>query len=120
MGHAPATSAELAFLVAHRRFRRLSVADGVATVAWETRTVGEATIRGPLGLAVRLVVAQLRLYDAACDHDALIRDRAAFEAASTFRGWQEDPGEAPLELRNCRRCNSTISDGTRAPMEMSA
>lgn len=44
--------------------RRLSPDIGVVTIAWQTRTVGEATIRGPLDEVVRRVVADLRRYDA--------------------------------------------------------
>lgn len=55
---------DLAFLVRHPRFRRLSSDGTTTTVAWQTRTVGEASLRGPLDEVVRMVVAELRRYDA--------------------------------------------------------
>lgn len=46
-------------------------------------------------------------------HEALKRDRAAFEAATTFGGWQPivDTTER-LELRTCTVCHTTLCDGT--------
>lgn len=46
-------------------------------------------------------------------HEAMKKFRAAFEIATSFLGWQPDVDGAPLELRNCRLCGSTLCDGTR-------
>jgi hypothetical protein len=51
-------------------------------------------------------------------HEALKRVRRAFEVATRFVGWQPDVDGAPLELRNCRLCGSTMCDGTRQTQEM--
>lgn len=53
-------------------------------------------------------------------HEDLKRVRRTFVAATTFQGWQEDPGNQPYELRLCRGCHSTICDGTRREPPMPA
>lgn len=45
-------------------------------------------------------------------HDAMKSPRLLYEAVTQFRGWQEQVDDAPLELRTCRICGSTLSDGT--------
>jgi hypothetical protein len=52
----------------------------------------------------------------ACDrevHEVLKVARPDYEAATEFRGWQEDGEGGELELRNCACCGSTLCDGTR-------
>lgn len=46
-------------------------------------------------------------------HSELKKDRETFEAATIFRGWQQDIDLPPFELRQCRACGSTLCDGTR-------
>jgi hypothetical protein len=46
-------------------------------------------------------------------HAELKRDRGRFVTATVFRGWQEDRDLPAFELRNCKRCQSSLSDGTR-------
>lgn len=56
----------------------------------------------------------------ACDrdvHEALKKDRTAYEAATYLIGWQPQTRKRnEMELRNCRACNSTLHDGTTRPL----
>lgn len=48
-------------------------------------------------------------------HAILRSFRATFVQATIFAGWQEDEKGSYFELRRCRGCGSTLSDGTRKP-----
>lgn len=62
-----------------------------------------------------------RMITVACSQDshASIRaNRAKFVAATVFRGWQQDVDGSYFEMRNCKGCKSSLSDGTRRPAEV--
>lgn len=57
-------------------------------------------------------------------HDELRKDRDAYEEATEPMGWQEliHKGQPSLllELRRCKTCRSSLSDGTRRKAEEKA
>lgn len=64
-------------------------------------------------------VAQ-RVECTAASHTILRSFRASFVAATIFAGWQMDTEGGHFELRRCKTCGSTLSDGTRKPGEVVA
>jgi hypothetical protein len=46
-------------------------------------------------------------------HQTLRSNRAAYVSATVPNGWQEDYDGSHFEMRLCRRCKSSLSDGTR-------
>lgn len=49
-------------------------------------------------------------------HDELRADRTALERETVFAFWFPDE-DGDFEMRNCSTCDSSISDGTRRPVE---
>lgn len=47
-------------------------------------------------------------------HQMFKADRGLYESMTVFLGWQEDIDDEPFEIRCCRDCGSSLSDGTRA------
>jgi hypothetical protein len=45
-------------------------------------------------------------------HTAMKAHRRLYETVTQFIGWQPQADDAPLELRICKACGSTLADGT--------
>jgi hypothetical protein len=59
--------------------------------------------------------AQLMTATAGCPasvHTAMKAHRALYIIVTRFIGWQPQVDDAPLELRVCCACGSTLADGT--------